>query len=551
MWNPSDRTSRWESSGARWLRVLAVVLFVFALPGVERAVLAQPLPLQDLRTTIEASYEVLPLRDGLVLRPQESERGVRTIELSGGTIAINGEPVNERVVRDWLGEEDARPVLQLWRMQPRERQTLFGLSAGRPPAAAGEDTPEEAPEAEETPEAEEAPEGQETPEATENEIPEAPEAPEVPEAPEIPSTSSGSRVHVFGSISVDKGEVAQEAVAVLGSARIDGEVLGDVVAVGGSVEVNGRVGGTVTAVGGGVRLGPNAEVMRDVTSVGGSIEREEGARIHGNAAEVPLMGPRRGRHWRPGIEVFPWTFWEGPMSVFWELISLLVLGLVVCLCLLIARRSVERVDHHVATEPWMAGLVGFLAQLLFIPLLVVVTILLAITIIGCALFLLYPFLFIGLILAALVGYTAVAHRLGRVLEARFGRSFGSAYGVAMIGVVAIQIWAILAKLLGLGGGPLGFIAFIVLAFSAAVEYVAWTVGMGAVLLAWFRGPNRWRPAVPPVPLAPTTPPPPPGSPVYAGPGPASPDAPESLPLTQRWEDPDDERGWEEPPPPER
>lgn len=545
MWNPSDRTNRWAGFGARWLRVLAVLL-ALALPGAERAALAQPasgatnLSRQELRITLEKAYEVLPLRDGFVLRPRASERGVRTIELSGGTIAINGEPVNERVVRDWLGE-DAGPVLQLWRMQPRDRQALFGLSAGRPPAATAEDTPEEAPEAEETPEAEEVPEAEETPEATENEIPEAPEtpeAPEVPEAPEIPSSSSGSRVHVFGSISVDKGEVAQEAVAVLGSARIDGEVLGDVVAVGGSVEVNGRVGGTVTAVGGGVRLGPNAEVMRDVTSVGGSIEREEGARIHGNVAEVPLMGPRRG-DWRPGVEVFPWTFWEGPMSVFWELLSLVVLGLVVCLCLLIARRSVERVDHHVATEPWVAGLVGFLAQLLFIPLLIVVTILLAITIIGCALFLLYPFVFIGLILAALIGYTAVAYRLGRVLEARFGRGFGSAYGVAMIGVVAIQMWAILAKLLGLLGGPLQFLAFILLAFSVAVEYVAWTVGIGAVLLAWFRGPNRWRrTAVPPVPLAPTPPPPP---------GPA----PEALPLTQRWEDPDDERGWEEPPPPER
>ena len=546
MWNPSDRTRWWEGSGARWLRVLAV-LAVLALPGAERTALAQPasetpVPQQELRAQIEARYEVLPLHDGLVLRPRQSSRGIRTIELSDGTIAINGEALNERVVRDWLGE-NAEPVLQLWRLSPRERQALFALPQTGPDEAGGDETPASGETTEETPE--------EEPEATEEtEIPEAPGAPEVPDVPEDrePRTGTGgSRVRVFGSISVDKGEVVREAVAVLGSARVDGEVLGDVVAVGGSVEVNGRVGGTVTAVGGGVRLGPNAEVLRDVVSVGGTIEREEGARIHGNASEVPMMGPRRG-HWDPDIDVFPWTVWGGPMSVFWELIGLLVLGLLVCLCLLIARRSVERADHHVATEPWMALLVGFLAQLLFIPLLVVVTILLAITIVGCALFLLYPFVFIGLILAALVGYTAVAYRLGRVLEARFGRSFGSAYGVAILGMVAIEIWAILAALLGLGGGPLGFIAFIVLAFSVAVEYVAWTLGFGAVLLAWFRGPNRWRrTAVPPVPLAPV--PPPPGPPAYADPG--SGPAAESLPLSERWEDPGPERRWEEPPPPER
>ncbi len=537
MWNLSDRWNRW-GLGARWLRVLAVLL-ALALPGAERAALAQPeatASRQELRDALEERYEVLPLQDGLVLRPRESERGVRTIELSDGTVAINGQPVNETVVRDWLGE-DAGPVLQLWRLQPGERRALFDLQAGRGGATSAPPASEDTLSAEETPATEE-------PSTTgESEIPDVPEAPETPEEPDYvrsDRTSSGGRVRVFGSISVEKGEVVREAVAVLGSARIDGEVLGDVVAVGGSVEVNGKVGGTVTAVGGGVRLGPNAEVMQDVTSVGGSIEREEGARVHGQSAEVPLAPGRRG--WDHDVEFFPWSVLDGPTSVFWELISLLVLGLLVCLCLLIARRSVERADHIVATEPWIAGLVGFLAQLLFIPLLVVVTILLAITIIGCALFLLYPFLFIALLLAALVGYTAVAYRLGRVLEARFGRSFGSAYGVAMIGVVAIQIWAIFSHLLGIGGGPLDFIAFILLAFGAAVEYVAWTVGFGAVLLAWFRGPNRWRrtAAAPPMPVAPV--PPLPGPPAYADPGPTYPSSPESLPLSERWE---------EPPPPER
>lgn len=553
--NRYDR-SWWEGFGAgRRLRALAILL-ALALPGWERNALAQtsqpaadreqdasseatetgsPAGRQELRRRLEREYEVLPIREGLVLRPHEPTRGVRTIELSEEAIAVNGEPVNERVLRDWLGE-DAGPVLRLWRLEPAERRTLFDLETaeggeGEEEAAVPEEVAGEEPAAED-------------PSGTPEELPEAPEVPEVPdvpEAPEPPSESSGSQVKFGGSITVNKGESVQEAVAIVGSVRVDGEVERDVVAVGGRVTINGRVGGTVTAVGGGVRLGPNAEVMGDVVSVGGSIQREEGARIHGHVQEV---GPG-DRGWDRDVGFFPWGFWGGTTDVFWELIGLLVLGLLVCLCLLVARRSVDRTDHYVATEPLQAGLIGLAAQVLFFPLLLIVTVLLAISIVGCVLFLLYPFFFLGLLLAALVGYAAVAYRLGRFLEARFGKSFGSPYGVALMGVVAIEIWGLLARVIGLGGGPLDFLAFMLLAFAVAVQYVAWTVGFGAILLAWFRGPNRWRrTAVPPAPV-----PPPPGPPVYAGPG--TPLASDSLPLSERWEDPEPDRRWEEPPPPER
>lgn len=533
MWKTSDRLYRWA----------VAALFALALPiaqhgalaqtaqppaGDEPAVAAATGSQQDIRREIELRYEVLPIREGIVLRPNQARRGVRTVELSGAGLAVNGEPVSEAVLRDWLGDEEAELILRLQRLAPRDRQFLFGLEV-----TAGKDVDETPAPAEE---AEAAPSG----EPVAGELPEVPDLPDLPEPPEIPSEVSGSRVKVFGGFTVHKGEVAQEAVAILGSVRVDGEVASDVVAVGGSATINGRVGGSVTAVGGGVRLGPNAEVMGEVTSVGGTVERAEGAKIHGQVSEVPM--PPHGQDWDHDIDVgfFPWRFWGRSMDLFWEITGVLVLGMLVCLCLLIARRAVERSDQIVATEPWQAGLVGFASQLLFVPLLIVVSVLLVITIVGCALFLLYPFLFLALLLAALVGYSGVAYRLGRILEARFGRSFGNPYGVALIGVLAIEIWGVLARLIGLGGGPLRFLSFLVLAFSVAVQYVAWTVGFGAFLMAWFRSPGRMRPAT--MPAGPAGPiPPPPGSPASAGPG-------SELPLSERWEGPAAGPAWEEPPP---
>jgi hypothetical protein len=514
MWNPSDVPGSLGAATRRMLRAGAAVC-ALALSGPALAQTpappAPPAPTapaaapaetrQDLRQVLERSYEVLPLHNGVVLRPRQERLGVRTIEVSGDTIAVNGERVTEGVLRAWLAA-DAEPVLRLYGLPPRERQALFGLQPG---AEAPAEAPAESP-AEPVAETEIPAEGEALPEA-----PDAPGEPPLPaEAPEtpdddFPEPTVGSRVNVFGGITVNKDEIAEEAVAVLGTVRVEGEVSRDVTAVGGSAIINGRVGGNVTAVGGGVRLGPKAVVEGDVSSVGGSIVRAEGSQIHGQTSEVGMVPS--DEDWDDDVDISFHPFFTGTLDLFWQLIGVGILALLVCLVLLVARGPLERVERQVESEPWLAGGVGLLAQVVLLLLAIPVTILLIITIVGCALIALYPFLFIALWLAALLGYAAVAHRLGRFLETRFGRRFGSPYAVALVGVVAIEVWSLLGRVIGLGGGPLDIIALMVLAFGFLVQYVAWTVGFGAVLLARF-GSSR-RSAVP----GPMTPPPPPPAPV--------------------------------------
>lgn len=539
----------WTFETRRIFQAGALVL-AFGLSGIA---LAQPpaapeegqsaAERQGLRQTIEARYQVLPIRNGVVLTPRQERLGVQTIEISGDTIAVNGERVSEGVVRAWLAE-DAELILRLRRLPARERQALFGLQTGGRGAADDEEaaapatpTDEDAVEDEVVPDEEvgetEIPaEGEAGPGVpTPPDAPEPPEAPEQDESPRPATETSGSRVNFGGNITVEKDEVAEEAVALAGSVQVDGEVIRDVQAIAGSVTVNGLVGGDVTAVGGHVRLGPNAVVDGDVTSVGGNVIRAEGAKVHGKTAEVG-MTPEGGR-WENDLQFHPWSpFVSDSLGLAWKLVGLIVLALLVFLCILLARQPMQRAEHYVATEPWRAGLVGFLAQLLFLPLLGALTILLAITVVGCALFLLYPFLFIAIALGALLGYAAVAHRVGRFLEARFGWSFGPApYAAALMGVLAIEIWSLIGRVMGLGGGVLDFIAFTILAFGFAVQYVAWTVGIGAVLLARFENPGR-RPA----PVYPGTPPAPP-APLPEPPADPSPDVYESPAALERPWDP--------------
>lgn len=523
MWNVSDTKSILRAG----LFALALGIAITGPARAQEPAAATPAEAsrQELRQALEQSYEVLPLHNGVMLRPRKERVGVRTIEVSGTTIAVNGERVTEGVLRAWLGQEEAAPILRLYALPARERQALFGLEPGNGTGNGnGNGTAEQAIPAEQPEGETEIPAEGEPPAAA----PEAPEAPEAPDAGDFPSTTTGSRLKFFGNITIDKDELAEEAVALAGSVRVEGEVDRDVTAVGGSVTVNGRVGGSVTAVGGNVRLGPNAVVEGDVTSAGGTIIRAEGSRIGGQTSEAGI-DRGRGRDWDRDVDwtFTPWSPFLGTLDFVWQLAGVGILALLVCLCLLVARAPLERVERHVATEPWVAGLVGFLAQLLFLPLLMTVTVLLVITIVGCALLALYPFLFIALGLAALLGYAAVAYRLGRFLETRFDRRFGSPYAVALVGVLAIEVWSLLGSLIGLGGGVLEFIAFTILAFGFAVQYVAWTIGFGAVLLARFggsRGSAYPVVAPPPPPTAPV-----PYDPVLEGPDPdPEPDRPASF-----------------------
>ncbi|HEX3526572.1 MAG TPA: hypothetical protein VH988_05865, partial [Thermoanaerobaculia bacterium] len=442
-----------------------------------------------IHDALAAKYEVLPVHDGVVLKPRVEEGAIRAIEVVGQTIAINGNRVPDGVLRQWVGA-DAEWIQRLHRLPAAERQSLFGLTAAVPAAPVAPKGEQEIPDtgaatsaAAETPEpADSDKSADSTVAASTDKSEEGAETPEPPAAPEPPmSPDAGGRVRLFGGITVDKNESAEQAVAILGSVRVEGEVAQNAVAVGGSVEIDGKVGGNVVAVGGSVHLGPHAEVMGDVTSVGGNIYREEGSKVHGSTQDVGVAG---GRHWDRDIDIDGGLFpLFRAMDLFWRLISLVVLSLLVFLCLLAARGPVRRAEYHVIHEPWKAGVAGFLAQLLFLPLLVVVTVLLAITIVGCALFLLYPFLFVGLWIVALIGYTAVVYQIGRFLEDRFHRRFGSPYAVALMGVVVVEIWSILGHMVGLGGGFLRLIALVIVAFGFAMRYAAWTVGLGAMILA--------------------------------------------------------------------
>src|SRR5687767_14670427 len=213
---------------------------------------AQPQPRADghraLRAQLERDYDLVPLTDGVGLRPKE--RGdVRLVEVTAGAVLVNGATVTGRELRDRLGA-NADAVLRLSYLSADDLRAFGAPPAPPAPAAA--------------PEAPEPPLERDQPDPRDR----RPER----DSREFSRVSRGDRVRIFGNVVVDRDE------------QIDGQV----VAVFGSVRVNGKVGDQVVAVMGSVVLGEDAIVGGDVVSVGGRVVRTAGAQTRGGFTEVAL-----------------------------------------------------------------------------------------------------------------------------------------------------------------------------------------------------------------------------------------------------------------------
>jgi hypothetical protein len=229
-----------------------------------------------------------------------------------------------------------------------------------------------------------------------------------------------------------------------------------------------------------------------VTAVGGSVERADGTVVTGQINEVRIARPTFG----PLVGIRPWRDWHwfgdtvrSPFGGSVELVATLVrvglVGLLAALMIAVVPGPVRRVADRVATEPWRAGFVGLAAQLLFVPLLVITVVILAVSIIGIPLLLLVPFGLIAVAIALVMGFAGAACAVGRRIGERAGSGMPGLLVSLVVGLAVVFALTVIAKFLGLAGLPVGLILGSVLAAGFFVEYVAWTVGLGGVLLSRF------------------------------------------------------------------
>jgi len=264
--------------------------------------------------------------------------------------------------------------------------------------------------------------------------------------------------------------------------------------------------GDFAVVGGPAELGPKSHVHGDVAAVGSSLTRAPGAIVDGQVSETTL--PISGKWWSGRAR--DWAHEAHPMNAatpFWRITRIfytvsryLVLALLAMLAMLIARRPMERTAARVVRDPWKSGLVGLLAEILFLPVVVLVVVLLAISIIGIPLLILVPFALLALAVGAFFGYCSAAWALGRWLRNRFDWPIHDSYLQLLLGFAALAVLTLVGRLIHIG--PLTPVAVLFLVVGAVLNYLVWTAGFGAVLMSRFgtSGPDsfpaQWVPAAP-------------------------------------------------------
>jgi hypothetical protein len=430
-------------------RIIMIILAAVLTSIAAAAAQVSSEDLRSLRTRIEERFEVVALGEGIGLRPKSPLGDVRLIEISDGAVAINGNPLSGRELRERLGA-NADDVLRLSYLDPDARRAFVAV--------------------------------RET--ATQERQPQA----EPADSRRI--RSRGDRVRIFGSVTVPEDEeVSGQVVAVLGSAYIDGVVRDQVVSVMGSVT-----------------LGPKAVVKGDIVSVGGRVHRADGSRTEGGVTEVALTDP--------GIRVngLPWVGdwdhgineWFSPVPrLMGSVFHFLLFALLGSITFVLAGSAVEGAAERAANDPIKSTIVGLFAEVMFLPALVLTSVVLAISLIGIPLLVLIPIAVFALLILALVGFSGTAYAIGRWARGRLGLAGQPGFVDVSLGVLVILLPLLLGRVLALAGWPLSPIAFIFIGVGFVVELLAWACGFGSVLTNLAA---RWRarrgsrvPVVPPAP----------------------------------------------------
>lgn len=377
----------------------------------------------DLRDRLRERYDVLSLQDGIGLVPRARDAGIRIIEVRNGTVSVDGQALSGGEVRTRLGA-DADLILRITYLDAADQRQIVDPGTATPA---------------------------------------------LQQAPAAPVTTR-----------VRRGELSQvgDNVTVARDELVDG----DVSVVFGNADIQGDVDGDVNVVMGNAVLGPQAAVRGDVNVVAGTIDRAPGARIGG---AVHIVGAGDGR-WRGAG--FPRRLRDSIFgrvgSLAGTLFRVAFVTLLALVVVAFGRPSVERIADRASADPLRAGLAGFLGQLLFVPVLLMTVVVLAVSIVGIPLLLLIPFAILLVLLAGLVGFTGVASSVGSVLNARCGWAGRGPYATVLLGVVAIALVTLLARAAAVIGG--GVLTFPIHVVGYLVEYVAWTLGFGAVVLVWLR-----------------------------------------------------------------
>ena len=257
--------------------------------------------------------------------------------------------------------------------------------------------------------------------------------------------------------------------------ELEERIEGDVVAIGGSITVRGSVDGDVVAIGGNIEVDSTGEITGDAVSVGGSVQRREGGKIAGD--EVSIGGFTIPFNFDKPELGLP-SFLKRTTSLIGKVIRMTILIIIALLLAVFLPKPIVKVENTIHNRFFTTLGLGILGEILICPLLIALTV----SIIGIPF---VPLAILALIAALIFGYSGVSLLLGRIFIERINLKNISPLTTVVFGVILIELISLLGRLIGLGGGLFSGMGIFVGILGFLVTYIAWTLGLGAVILSRF------------------------------------------------------------------
>lgn len=263
----------------------------------------------------------------------------------------------------------------------------------------------------------------------------------------------GDRAVLGGSFVLESGQVMRGDLAVLGgTARIEegARLEGDMALAGGTATVAGEVDGDIAIFGGTLELTETAVVRGDIATLGGRVTRAPGAVVEGEIVENPpvqINTPFLGF-----LEGGASSTSESPFALLLSVVGAIVRTVIVTLVMagvaFIVALYLPDHTRRVAEAAQEAPVTSFGVGCITIPLVILLGLVLAFTIIGIPVALV---LWLAAVAAWFLGLIGLGYALGdrllRMADVRFPRVTAA----AVVGVVILWLLWSAAGLVPCGG----------------------------------------------------------------------------------------------------
>ena len=259
---------------------------------------------------------------------------------------------------------------------------------------------------------------------------------------------------------------------------------GPVIVFGGSATIDGHANDDVVVLGGRLRLGPEAIVDGEVVTVGQEADVAPGAQVRRGIDETVMSLPNIDGDW----ERMP-RGWFAGLALAGTMARLLFVFVVASALTLFAPGFVRRVSWRAGEGLASAAAIGLVCEVAFVPALVVLIVALAVSIVGIPLLATIPFLVAAAGVAGTAGFTAVTARIGARVRGTTVEASNALFVDMLIGMAAVSALTVFARFAAFGPFWTTPVTWSVSATGLLIEYVVWTVGIGAACATVLR---RWQ-----------------------------------------------------------